>query len=168
MMQFSDKIVNLNDIILNGESEQLRNLLIQAEFTEEIKKVLDHYLLMKVDLLNGAFGIVDFAIRKVKVNRSPALIRDLCEAANISNKHLITLFNEKVGLSPKLIHRINKFIKVIELIQEQPSVNWPGIAYECQYYDQAHLINDFKHFSGLSPKKYYENENATGLRVKVA
>ncbi len=53
-------------------------------------------------------------------------------------------------------------------MQKQSCVNWPEIAYECQYYDQAHLINEFKSFSGLSPKKYFENENAKGLRVEVA
>ena len=70
-------------------------------------------------------------------------------------------------MSPKVLHRINKFIKVIDLLQKQALINWPQIANECQYYDQAHLINDFKTFSGLSPKKYYENENATGLRVRL-
>lgn len=167
MMQFSNRIVNLTDV-LNGETEQLRSKLIQAPNAEDIKKVLDYYFFIKVDMLNRTTGIVDFAISKVKVNKSPTSIKDLCKAANISNKHLISLFNEKVGLSPKLIHRINKFIKVIELIQGQPIVNWPQIAYECNYYDQAHLINDFKSFSGLSPKKYYDHDNATGLRVEVA
>jgi len=164
VVQFSNKIVNLNDI-LNGESEQLRDILNEAGNATEISKVLDRYFLMKVDLLNGAFDIVDFAINKVKANGSPALIKNLCEAANISNKHLISLFNEKVGLSPKLIHRINKFIKVIELIKEQSQVNWSEIAYQCHYYDQAHLINDFKSFAGTSPKKYHENDLAFGLRI---
>ncbi len=167
MMQFSNKIVNLTDV-LNGETEKLRGKLIGAKDDEAIRKVLDYYFLIKVDMLEEAYNVVDFAINEVKADGKPTSIKDVCETANISNKHLISLFNQKVGLSPKLIQRINKFIKVIDLMQKQSCVNWPEIAYECQYYDQAHLINEFKSFSGLSPKKYFENENAKGLRVEVA
>ncbi len=167
MMKFSNKIVNLTDL-LNGESEKLRDMLIKAESPEEVKKVLDYYLFIKVDMINGASDVVDFVISKVKANGSPASIKELCQAANISNKHLISLFNKKVGLSPKLIYRINKFKKVIDLIEKKPQVNWPEIAFECHYYDQAHLINDFKHFSGTSPCKYYKNENTDGIRVRLA
>ena len=110
MMKFSNRIVNLTDL-LNGESEQLRDMLIKAETAEEVKKILDYYLFIKVDMLNGASEVVDFVIEKVNANGSPTSIKELCQVANISNKHLISLFNEKVGLSPKLIHRINKFTK---------------------------------------------------------
>ena len=164
MMEFSDKIINLHDV-LNGESERLREMLVEAKSEEQIRILLNQYFLKKVDIKSKSSDIVDYAIANVKVNGSPTSIKDLCESANISNKHLITLFNQKVGFPPKLIHRLNKFIKVIELIQQKNQVNWPEIAFECNYYDQSHLINDFKGFSGLSPKNYYENENAHGLRV---
>lgn len=35
------------------------------------------------------------------------------------------------------------------------------IAYDCGYYDQSHFINDFKEFSGYSPKVYFSG-NAEG------
>lgn len=165
MMQFSNKIVNLTDV-LNGETEKLRSKLMNAKDDEAIRKILDYYFLIKVDRLEESYNVVDTAIKEVNVEGVPLSIKDFCESANISNKHLISLFNQKVGLSPKVVHRINKFRKVIELLQRKRSVNWPEVAYECQYYDQAHLINEFKSFSGLSPKKYFENENATGLRVE--
>lgn len=167
MMQFSNKIVDLTDV-LNGETVKLRSKLIQAESAEDVKKVLDYYLFINVDMLSRVSDIVNFAIGKVKVNGPQTSIKDVCKAANISNKHLISLFNDKIGLSPKLVQRINKFVNVIETVQGQPLVNWPQVAYECHYYDQAHLINDFKHFSGVSPKKYHENEDAAGLCVKMA
>ena len=167
MLEFSNKIINLDDLI-NGESEKLRGQLKEVNGVDEIKKVLDYYLLIKTDMLTGVNDIVDFAIKKVKANGSPSLIKNLCESANISNKHLITLFNEKIGLSPKIIQRLNKFIRVIETIQNRKTISWPQVAYECHYYDQAHLINDFKSFSGLSPKTYYDNENANGIRIRVA
>ncbi len=166
MLKFSNKIINLEDV-LNGESEKLRGLIRDAGDAKEVKKVLDYYLLIKTDMISGASDIVDFAIKQVKADGSPSLIKDLCETAKISNKHLISLFKQNVGLSPKLIQRLNKFIKVIHTIQTRKQVIWPQVAIECNYYDQAHLINDFKSFSGVSPKIYSNNEYTSGIRVRV-
>ncbi len=166
MLKFSNKIINLEDV-LNGESEKIRGLLRDAQGVDEVKKVLDYYLLIKADMLSGTNDIVDYAIKSVKADGSPALIKELCLTANISNKHLISLFNKKVGLSPKIIQRLNKFIKVIHTIQSRKEIIWPEVAFECNYYDQAHLINEFKSFSGLSPKNYYDGVVNEGIRVRV-
>lgn len=167
MMDFSDKIINLHDV-LNGESERLRECLVEATGEEQISILLNQYFLKKVDIKSKSSDIVDFVIDQVKVSDSRTSIKELCEIANVSNKHLISLFNQKVGLSPKYIHRLNKFIKVIEIMQKKNQISWPEIALDCQYYDQSHLINDFKGFSGLSPKNYYKNENTDGLRIKFS
>lgn len=164
--RFTNKVVEFSKI-LNGESIEMTKLLLKSKCEQDVKKYLDRYFIVKIDTYDGAFDIVDFTISKVKVNGSPALIKNLCQAANISNKHLITLFNEKVGLSPKLIHRINKFLKVVDFIHKDNDNNWIEIAYQCEYYDQAHLINDFRYFSGLSPKKYADLYTTEGLRILI-
>jgi len=161
---FSHQIINLHDV-LNGESESLRDQLIVPQEPEDIKRILDHYMLIKVGHSNKSTNLVSSLMDKVQVTDSRTSIRDLSEHAHISHKHLITLFNQIVGLPPKLVHRLNKFTKVLDVIQNKEKVNWPQVAFECQYYDQAHLINEFKTFSGLSPRKYFNNENAQGLRV---
>ncbi len=166
MLKFSNRLIKLEEV-LNGESEKIRGLLRDANGVAEVKKVLDYYLLIKADMLSGTSDIVDYAIKSVKADGSPALIKELCETANISNKHLISLFNKKVGLSPKIVQRLNKFIKVVHTIQSRKEISWPQVAFECNYYDQAHLINDFRSFSGLSPKSYYNGVVNDDIRVRV-
>jgi YesN/AraC family two-component response regulator len=39
--------------------------------------------------------------------------------------------------------------------------NLTNIAYESEYYDQAHFIKDFKEFTGTNPKDFLGNENMT-------
>ena len=166
MLQFTNKFINLNDVF-TVETSALGEVLVKAENEDEIRKILNYFFFINVESLISESKVVDSVIQKVKVSSAALLIKDLCESENISNKHLISLFNKKVGLSPKLFYRINKFLKVIEILQNETVINWSQIAYECHYYDQAHLINEFKKFSSLSPNEYLENENAVGLRVKL-
>ena len=35
-----------------------------------------------------------------------------------------------------------------------------ALALECGYYDQSHLIHDFREFSGLSPTEYLQRRHA--------
>lgn len=164
--QIANKVVEL-DSVLNGYSMDTRSKLIDADNVGQIKQILDRFLIKRADISNGTPDIVDFALKKVQMNGSPSLIKNLCSAANISHKHLITLFNDKVGLSPKLLYRINKFNKAISITKDKEEVNWCDIAFSCHYYDQAHFINEFRHFSGISPGKYLKKRMPEGYRVKV-
>jgi len=37
-------------------------------------------------------------------------------------------------------------------------LNLTEIAHRCGYFDQAHMINDFKTLSGITPKDYFKKE----------
>ena len=37
--------------------------------------------------------------------------------------------------------------------------DWATVAVDCGYYDQAHLIREFRAFSGQSPSKYFGSEH---------
>jgi AraC-like DNA-binding protein len=39
-------------------------------------------------------------------------------------------------------------------VGQLPEVNWAATAASCGYYDQAHLIREFRSFSGLTPLDY--------------
>ena len=44
------------------------------------------------------------------------------------------------------------------MLNKEPE-NLTNIAYESEYFDQAHFIKDFKEFTGINPKKFLGNEN---------
>jgi AraC-like DNA-binding protein len=68
-----------------------------------------------------------------------------------SRKHLIARFREQIGMPPKLVARILRFNRVTRLLERDTGERWAEIAYECGYYDQAHLIRDFREFAGSTP-----------------
>lgn len=79
-----------------------------------------------------------------------ALAREL----DCSRKHLADLFRDQIGLTPKSVARILRFQHAIALYDRGACAGWADIAYACGYTDQAHFVNDFRRFSGVSPTKF--------------
>jgi AraC-like DNA-binding protein len=46
-------------------------------------------------------------------------------------------------------------------------MNWTQIAYECGYFDQMHLIRDFKEFAGLAPGVIEKELEAAPIRMQA-
>ena len=68
----------------------------------------------------------------------------------VSSRQLERRFKRRVGMSPKHFARIRRFQRVFHAM-EGCSLGWVGAAAACGYYDQAHLIRDFRDFAGEAP-----------------
>jgi AraC-like DNA-binding protein len=66
-----------------------------------------------------------------------------------------------VGVTPKQYLKIMRFQKVICEIERYGFILWSQISREGGYYDQAHFIHDFKHFSGFTPNEYLKRKTNT-------
>jgi AraC-like DNA-binding protein len=75
----------------------------------------------------------------------------LAERLGRSRRHLSARFREHVGLPPKAVARILRFRRAVELLQRPPARSLAELAFECGYYDQAHMNRDFREFAGTSP-----------------
>lgn len=63
-------------------------------------------------------------------------------------------FARGVGMTPKLFCRVWRFQRVLRAVHHRDAVDWTEVALACGYFDQPHLIHDFREFSGLSPTEY--------------
>lgn len=97
-------------------------------------------------------------------------IDDVVSAAGASHRHVIALFDRYVGVTPKRLQRVRRFQRVVEEVHSTGDVDWAALAIDCGFYDQAHLIREFRKFSGLSPGQYLEvrGEIMNYLPVKTA
>ncbi|HBH49673.1 MAG TPA: hypothetical protein DDX98_13590 [Bacteroidales bacterium] len=145
------------ELVLNPEILNIRdNLLNTPEPSEKLlvleQKLLDCYY---SQLSENPF--VDFAVAAITASPDQCSIKSIAENAGYSQKHIIKIFKEHVGVTPKEFLRVIRFQKVIQQIELQKSVDWSAIAYDCGYYDQSHFISDFKLFSGFTPNVYMAN-----------
>ena len=87
-------------------------------------------------------------------------VRDIAKSVGLSQRRFIEVFKAEVGMTPKLFSRVQRFQQARATIHRQvKAADWAGIAMECGYYDQSHLIREFVEFSGLSPAAYLRQYN---------
>lgn len=81
-------------------------------------------------------------------------IADLAEELGISHGHLDHEFGRVVGLSPRALSRVLRLRALVGSIDVYGGVEWTALASELGWFDQAHLIRDFRRFTGVTPGEY--------------
>ncbi|MBL7888301.1 MAG: AraC family transcriptional regulator [Bacteroidia bacterium] len=157
---FDFPISKLNDTVKQLEPiwgdkvEKIRKaILIEKEIKKKFELVEEFYLsqLNKNIKRDESFEKVLYHLSE---NPQQSSIKELAEIMQVSQKHLITLFDKRVGLKPKYLARIYRFQKAIKKLEHQDKIDWIDLAHECGYYDQSHFIRDFLEFSGINPSDY--------------
>ena len=83
-------------------------------------------------------------------------------AANMTTsvRTLERLFKKHIGISPKLFYKIRQFEKASHSVLYDKDIKFTEIAYETNYYDQAHFTKVFKQFPKETPKKIRTEKTA--------
>lgn len=81
----------------------------------------------------------------------PFTMRGLARDVGLSVRRVQRLFTEDVGLSPKQLHRINRFRSALRLRKARPQLTWSAIAAPSGYFDHAHLVHDAHDLAGRVP-----------------
>jgi AraC-like DNA-binding protein len=97
---------------------------------------------------------VAYAVQQFQRAAEGSKVSEVCGRIGLSSRRLIELFRREVGLTPKVFSRVRRFQHVLETVRLGKRVDWPRVALDCGYYDQAHFIHEFQAFSGLTPSEY--------------
>ena len=83
-------------------------------------------------------------------------IEELAGALWVSRQHLALQFRERVGLNAKTFAMVCRFRRASAALRGVPggAIDWAGLAGECGYYDQSHLIREFRQFAGETPQDF--------------
>ena len=136
----------------------------QLELTNSLrnKKVIAQWI--DKSLVEGeAFNVnttIEDSIQQIKSTSGAIRIKDLYTNLNISKSKLEKHFNKEIGMTPKEFCKIEKINHFIRSYKEGYSSNLTELTYQCGYYDQSHLIKDFKYLLNTSPRKFFTSGKA--------
>ena len=74
----------------------------------------------------------------------------------LSRQHLTRLFQRHVGVGPKVFARVIRLQSLLDGIKRTASPIWAAISLESGYYDQAHMVNECRDLTGLTPTELAE------------
>ncbi len=93
------------------------------------------------------------AVRRISRTHGSLRVRELASDLGVGERRLQQLFYEEVGLTPKALCRLARFRAVLTRRLADRRRSWVEIALEGGFYDQAHLVNELRAFTGLSPRE---------------
>ncbi|WP_462248192.1 helix-turn-helix domain-containing protein [Ekhidna sp.] len=137
-------------------SKRNRTILINSVVKNDVNKVNDVLNeVLKTSANCSSYNSTVFSsIEQIRKTYGRTSIKDIYSSLNVSKSKLEHDFNKEVGLTPKEFCKIEKINFFIKSYLKQPNQTLTKLTYQCGYYDQSHLVKDFRYFLDLSPKKY--------------
>jgi AraC-like DNA-binding protein len=101
----------------------------------------------------GAAG-VRRALRWLERTERLPRVTQLATELGVSERSLRRGFETVVGTSPKLYLRLLRFRRALSAARASQSPDWAALAEQAGYFDQAHLIADFRALTGTTPAAF--------------
>jgi AraC-like DNA-binding protein len=156
------------DALWGAEAASLRERLMHTESTAQKFNVLEAALLRRLKQAETPSRVVQFALQRFQSVPVNATVTQVADESGLSERHLVRLFRQEVGLTPKIFSRVRRFHEVLNRLKHQQDVDWADVAFDCGFYDQAHFIHEFRAFCGLSPARYLLQRGEHLLHLPLA
>lgn len=153
MNEIADCVVDA-DLIWGRDFGTLRERLLETKDIKRRFAIVEEFLLDRFASRLNINPCVSYAVAVMTKRPDRISIAAMNRKIGYSQRHFADMFRRHTGVTPKSFLKIMRFQKAVKSIDGSASPNWRDIAIDCGFFDQAHFINDFKHFSGFTPKEY--------------
>lgn len=103
--------------------------------------------------------LVAYASRRLSDTRGGLSVRELAAELHIGERRVQQLFAANIGLAPGVWRRLQRLHGTLRLLRTARTARtaetprWAEMALDAGYYDQSHLINEFRSLCGLTPQQ---------------
>lgn len=152
--EFAGRIVALRDLWDAAAVQRLEEQLAAARDAGSAASILKTAIAGRLEpgiCFDTNTQLVQSAAQHLESRNLASVAEDL----GISERHLRRVFREVVGLSPKAFFKLLRFERALEAAKDDRSSSWSEIAVGAGYYDQAHMIADFRRIAGTTPRKFF-------------
>lgn len=134
-----------------NQTDQLKRLeLLESFFLNQFKE-------------NEDLRIINMAIKLIENGGEKKRISQIADELKISSKSLVRKFKKHLNCTPKHYSNVFYFRKALEEYEkEKKKKKLTSIAYNNNYFDQSDFIKFFKRFTGLNPKKFFNEVHDFG------
>jgi AraC-like DNA-binding protein len=147
------RIVALADLWGDAVTRRLCARLADARDTVDAAAILDSVIAERLTTAAGRHARAPLALAAAD-RLTSANVNAVAVDLGVSERHLRRIFRETVGVSPKAFARLTRFHHALRAARADTHANWASIAAAAGYYDQAHLIAEFRAIAGVTPREF--------------
>lgn len=154
MDSIANRTIELEDVFGHSARNVIEQLQSAPTWDARFDNV-DRLIAERLDAAPPTQSPVVWAWNKLQASGGNTPIASIVGETGYSHKHLINRFRNEIGLSPKTLARVLRFTRAVKMVRATgETVDWLDVASACGYFDQAHLIRDFREFAGMTPADF--------------
>lgn len=157
LKQLMNKETPLAEVFGPGVSSELQRDVLTARDTEERIAVVERFLLERMKARRFKEDLVRRTVDLMLQTGGSTPIASLADHDPARRRKMERMFNERIGTSPKQLSKVIRLQTALRRMLDAKAQDLTGIAYESEFYDQAHFIKDFKEFAGVSPGEFFDH-----------
>ncbi len=143
--------------VLGNHIKELEQQIINSISFDEMVFYTEIYLMGKSNNYKIKQQPIDLVINQPQLYQYS--LDKLASDACLSNRQFERNFLTRTGVTPKMYQRILKFNQAMKFKKENTNQTWINIAHSVGYFDQMHLLRDFKQFTNTIPS-IFDFDNA--------
>ncbi len=153
VLELADRTIPARQVF-GSEIKEFETTALSSRPDEEKIAAANQFFLARIPkserTLALAGELVDLILRDIEIKT----VDDLVQRSGIGKRTLQRVFREYVGASPKWVVCRYRLHEVVEQLNSGEELDWAQLALDLGYFDQAHLINDFKALLGCTPAQF--------------
>lgn len=143
--------------LFGKDGEEIEQKILNAETTQDRIELIEKFLTNLLADSETIHSIVRATVETILTANGQLSIGELSKQNKINRRQMERKFSSTIGLSPKQLSKTIRLQATLKMLLNKKFTSLTALAYEGDYYDQAHFIKDFKEFTGLTPKEFYGN-----------
>lgn len=152
--------------LFGKDGQDIEVKILNAPSVQERIYLVEMFLLERLTRLETIDRIVRSTVETIITGNGQLSIAELSRQTYINRRQLERTFYLAIGLSPKQLSKTIRLQAALKMLVTKEFSNLTSLAYENEYYDQAHFIKDFRDLVGVSPKEFYgDNLKMTSLFI---
>jgi hypothetical protein len=154
-----NKETPLAELFPTAVAEKLTQQIIAAEDTSARIAIIEQFLLDQLTTPAPVDLIVQDTIAALISSNGNSALSDPLKNNASKKRQLQRKFVQQIGISPKQLGKVIRLQSALKMMLHQEDKSLTHIAYQNNYYDQAHFIKDFKEFTGTNPSAFLTDDH---------
>jgi AraC-like DNA-binding protein len=154
------RIFSLDELWGNAATRQLLDRLSNARNSVNAAEIVESAIIERLAVVSASRVKSHLALEATERLVSSS-VNVVAFDLGVSERHLRRVFRDAIGVSPKAFAKLARFHRALGAARKDGRTSWASIAAASGYYDQAHLIDEFRAIAGVTPRVLLGELDAT-------